>query len=72
MGRARTRGGTSIISVHEYTARFVGDLGFEFLVFLGAFRGDGVTGLSNVIALRRGVFEWGEYAFAKTKDGWHV
>ena len=52
--------GTSIISVQEYHARFAGDLGPEFLIFLGAFRGDGAGAVSNMIALRKGVFEWAE------------
>ena len=52
--------GTSIISVQEYKAIFAGDLGPEFLICLGAFRGAGTGAVSNMIALRKAVFEWEE------------
>ena len=52
--------GAAIISVQEFKAIYAGDPGPEFLIFLGAFRGYGAGAVSNMIALRKAVFEWDE------------
>ena len=64
--------GTAIISVQEFKAIYAGDLGPEFLIFLGAFRGYGAGAVSNMIALRKAVFEWEEESFSETKYEWHI